>query len=463
MAHSPQIASSSLRLRSTLLAALGCAFGLTQAQIVTTGGLPLASCPDPAFPYQCVVEGAAKVVGVVGGYEKVRISRAVSGSSLDVNTGASLILNSSLVSADLVVGDNPGVGGSLTVRNGGTVNINVLVGDSGGFLIGPFAGPSTSASISGGSVVTVNKPGGPGVGAAVGVGFALGSHSTLLLDGGIGDFGSPALGATLTTTGNLSIGRQGQGEVSAFRHATINANIINMSVIDTAGSAVLYVGLNSTVNAAAVYAGIGLSLAGVPDPLSPNHGTGLVDLHLASSFLNAPLTLGTGGSLRGVGSVAGLLNYGGLLSPGNSPGTLTIGSGGYTDVGGHLVIELGTSGKDKLLVQGPVSMNGTTIDFRFIEGFAPAAGFTFDFIDSTESMVDVHGLNYNFTGLAPGFLFNVQPGSDGRLVFTALTPGVSVPEPSSLALALLAAALGSALAGGVGSSRRRHFRKPVRH
>ena len=112
---------------------------------------------------------------------------------------------------------------------------------------------------------------------------------------GIGNFGSPALGATLTTSGNLSIGRQGTGSVALTRNANLSANQINMSVIDGQGISSLVVGFQSTVNTAVVNAGIGYNAMGLGDRTVAAHGTAGVVVRDASSTLNSTLLLGTGG------------------------------------------------------------------------------------------------------------------------------------------------------------------------
>lgn len=130
-------------------------------------------------------------------------------------------------------------------------------------------------------------------------------------------------------------------------------------------------------------------------------------------------------------------NFGGTIRPGFSPGTLTI-LGDYVDVGGHIEIEIGSNGSDFLDVLGKLSLDGTTIEFKFIDGFAPDAGFSYDFIDA-DGLVDLTDVHYSFSGLQAGFQFDVRsdPGS-GILSFTALTAGTSVPEPGMPALLGLA-------------------------
>jgi hypothetical protein len=235
----PQPGRSIRRLVLSVVLAGGAA--AAQAQITTTGPNPgpLPDCPLAGLPWACIVNAPAQANGVVGNYEQLRIGQQGSGS-LTIGSGAELVLNSN-VRPDplLVVGDNVGASGALSVVNGGRLSINVPAAGNGliaGLFIGPFAAPSnappgplggpspsTVALIADGGVVSVTKQGGVGV-VRRWPGFGVGSNSSLVLDGGIGSFGSPAVGATLVTTGNLSIGREGTGVVSLNRNATASAD-----------------------------------------------------------------------------------------------------------------------------------------------------------------------------------------------------------------------------------------------
>ena len=108
-------------------------------------------------------------------------------------------------------------------------------------------------------------------------------------------------------------------------------------------------------------------------------------------------------------------------------------SGGVTKVS---VFGISSGQFSQLEATGNVSFSGGTVEFDFGNGFAPLKGQTFQFIDPPQS-VDVNGLTYSFTGLAPGFDFTVTPDSNG-LLFTALNNGIATttatPEPASLGL-----------------------------
>ncbi len=87
-----------------------------------------------------------------------------------------------------------------------------------------------------------------------------------------------------------------------------------------------------------------------------------------------------GGSLEGTGTIDGDLENGGTVSPGASPGTLSV-TGAYTQTAsGGLEIELGGTvagtGYDQLVVDGAAALDGTLV-VSLIDGFTPAAGQVF--------------------------------------------------------------------------------------
>lgn len=454
------------RPRLAALAAFAVLAGSAQADIVTLGPnpQPLPDCPWTAIglPGACLVMTAAQVRNTVGDISQLRIGRGGQGS-LSVGDGAWLVVNrTNLATApslipsvpDVVVGDDVGAAGALVVQGTGRLDLSVASSTQGGLVIGPFAapqgaqGPSTTMAILDGGHVSVSKPGGVGVGAGVFVGVGAGSSSSLYMDGGIDGFGSQAHRVRLDNTGNLSVGREGQGTVNLFRHADMTANIAYLAALGLDGRADLGVGLNSTFTAQGIYAGIGLGTGNdAYDAANPNHGSAVISTR-DTGVINAPIVLGTGGTLMGTGTVGpSVLNLGGTVKPGFSPGTLHI-AGSYTDVDGHIQIEIGPNGADFIDVAGDLSLSGTSIEFRFIDGFAPDAGFSYDFIDADGS-VTLDRVSFSFSGLQPGFGFSVgAPSADGVLTFVARTDGVALPEPPAAALLLLAglAAWGARLA-----------------
>ncbi|HVT26643.1 MAG TPA: autotransporter-associated beta strand repeat-containing protein, partial [Lacipirellulaceae bacterium] len=94
-------------------------------------------------------------------------------------------------------------------------------------------------------------------------------------------------------------------------------------------------------------------------------------------------TIDAGARLAGNGIIESIVHSTGTISPGGSPGTLTIGAL-EMDGNAALQIELGGttagSGYDRLVVEGAAMLDGT-LDVSFVNGFVPAAGDTFDVFD----------------------------------------------------------------------------------
>ena len=161
-------------------------------------------------------------------------------------------------------------------------------------------------------------------------------------------------------------------------------------------------------------------------------------LNAQGSFIN------DGGSFSGSGMVVttNFANISGSINPGNSPGTLTLNSSYTQSSSAGLIMEIagliGESEHDVLVVNGDASLAGD-ITFRFIDGFAPAMGQTFDLIEV--SGVVTGGFDtFTVENLLPGFLFDTQ-FNGGVFTLTALNDGQFIPEPTSaVVLGLMALA-----------------------
>jgi hypothetical protein len=213
--------------------------------------------------------------------------------------------------------------------------------------------------------------------------------------------------------------------------------------------------------------------------------------------------VGASGSITGSGMIVGdLENVEGIVAPGNSPGTLTI-DGDYTQgSGGTLAIEIAgnTPGDqyDRLVISGQASLAGT-LNVTLIDSFTPLDGDTFDILDFSSVSGDFDllnlpgGFDWNWDvntgvlsvgsvvgGLAGDYdgngvvdaadytIFQDNLGGDsavlngngsgavtvvqadylrwvanfGSSAAGSDSSGAAVPEPSSLALVLLAGSLG---------------------
>jgi hypothetical protein len=108
----------------------------------------------------------------------------------------------------------------------------------------------------------------------------------------------------------------------------------------------------------------------------------------------------------GTGTISGaVLNTGGMVKPGDTPGTLTI-NGNYTQgSGGTLTIELGGSAAGNysvLDVTGRASLQGT-VDFTTVNGFRPGA------VRSTVPSVELLSLDDSIRRAGKQLGFRLQP------------------------------------------------------
>jgi hypothetical protein len=132
--------------------------------------------------------------------------------------------------------------------------------------------------------------------------------------------------------------------------------------------------------------------------------------------------------------VTGNVKNGGILAPGTSPGTLSI-TGNYTqDPAGILQIELASnSNYDRLPISGTVALAGS-LQVSLLNNYSPVSGDTFDILSWTSETGTFSTLQLPSLGGTLGWdtskLYTI-----GRLSVT------TVPEPSSIALAVAAVSI----------------------
>jgi T5SS/PEP-CTERM-associated repeat protein len=146
------------------------------------------------------------------------------------------------------------------------------------------------------------------------------------------------------------------------------------------------------------------------------------------------LTVGPRGTLLGIGTVnAGnrLIN-GGIVSPGLSPGTLTIQGNYEQTAAGRMIVEaagMGAGEFDELVVTGNATLGGKLV-LEFLDGFAPRQGDALMFLDVGGTLAGQFA-NVELRNLAPEFQFDLRrDGPDMSVV--ALNDGIFVPPPPSI-------------------------------
>lgn len=125
---------------------------------------------------------------------------------------------------------------------------------------------------------------------------------------------------------------------------------------------------------------------------------------LITSSFNIPV----GESFSGSGTIEANLTNAGTLSPGSSPGTITIDGNFTQESTGTLAIELGgttpNTQHDQLVVTGEAALDGT-LDVSLIDEFSPSLGESFSILTYTSHTGSFDTLNLPTLGL--GFAWKV--------------------------------------------------------
>ena len=146
-------------------------------------------------------------------------------------------------------------------------------------------------------------------------------------------------------------------------------------------------------------------------------------------MLGPAVTVNGGGTLAGDGTVpATTVQSGGVLWPGNSPGTLTTGSLSL-ETGSTLYEELGgtTAGTqyDQTVIPagGSVALDSPSLDISFLPGFLPTIGEQFTIISNQSGSGVIGTFSQDSTYAPDGYIFgiNYAGGSGHDVVLTVLS------------------------------------------
>jgi T5SS/PEP-CTERM-associated repeat protein len=462
------------------LALLLAGLSSAHANVILGGGGDRSACPDPSF--------GACYIGVDG----ARAAEVPDNGSATFSFVGLGVQSSELPGVTFPAGPpaSPFPSGSLVIKPGATLSIAGTINPARPFDVALFVGLGNNSTgnlfVNGGTVQTpIMLIGEQDTRVSQGsVTVANGGHITASLDsasgaapvpgltaigigrglGSSGDLSVTGIGSSVSTTAaSVSIGRAGTATLQVTSGASFaSAGSLYASAADPAGtSSILVSGAGSTLSVGAgghVLVGIAADPATGSQlnqgflPTSTAHGTATLNV-TTGGVVNGAVVVGAGGTMRGNGTINGSLSsYGGTLSPGNSPGTLHVNGDFLMDGGVYLVEVAGTGAgmTDLIDVTGSASLTNATILFSFINGFAPSAGFTFDFLQASQGLA-FSNLTFQTQGLLPGFVFGTST-SNGAFVFTARTAGLAIPEPETLPLMLLG------LAGALVFGRRRMVR-----
>jgi len=139
------------------------------------------------------------------------------------------------------------------------------------------------------------------------------------------------------------------------------------------------------------------------------------------------VSVNSGSTLGGTGTVGAVTTTGGTVSPGDSPGILNVQGNVTLDPSSTFVAELNGSvpgtGFDQLSVTGAVNLSGSTLSRSL--GFTPPGGESFSIIRSTAPIVGTFkGLSEGATLLIGGHPFKISYAGGGghNVVLTVIGP-----------------------------------------
>ena len=378
--------------------------------------------------------GSQVSVNVANGGKMVTGGATISGSNASVTlTGGSgaanslwTLLKSGSLNGNLALNN----GGTLTINNGGGVSVAGQTNVSSGSTV------AVAGSAAGGADFT-------SAGLAIFGTFTLGpdSQATSTAATDIGDAVEVAQGGQIKLTDSSATLGGANMTIGSGSAVTAQSGVISINNRVTVGSG----GTLDVSGGGSLNAGLVLNKAAASQ-ISVGLGGSLKNF---GSVVALTVNIQAGGTVGGSGSFHAAVINGGKVAPGD-PQTLTI-SGSYTQQNGG-VLDLAIAGTDPALmdhldVSGEVSLeSGSVLELDCIDGFAPKAGQTFDFLafgsldplNSTFSSVEI-------TGLAAGFEYSVipDPTDPSGYELLALNDGIAttVPEPNAWIACAVAGAL----------------------
>ena len=187
---------------------------------------------------------------------------------------------------------------------------------------------------------------------------------------------------------------------------------------------------------------------------------GLLSVHNGAELRGQRIGLGGHGQIGGnLGRIhADVIGTDGRITPGNSPGRLEI--DGNVTLSGQASLELEIAGTqagtlyDVLQVSGNFQMTGGRVVLKFLDGFAPKPGDSFDLLQVAGTLALDSHTPVQVQGLQAGWQFDLQADNGRSLRLVSLNQGVSaVPEPAGWLLWLLGVAV---LGVGLKGRHRRH-------
>jgi hypothetical protein len=365
-------------------------------------------------------------------------STTINGGTLS-STGSGVITNAGTSTLDgVALSGTINAGGSTFRLQGNTGLTGANLTTTGGIVSIENSNVAlTSGSISYNGATAGSLPiEGTGTSAVIGPNFTV--------SGRISDIGNVVFvggtNRTLTNNGTLALNASGQATAitpSSFTNGATGAFLVTNGATATFNTA------NPLSNAGEILIGTSSAMSlGAGDTLNQTGGSttvnGTLNATNGTSLNIAGGTLGGTGTINFTGDGGILNNTGGTVSPGASPGTLTVNGSYAQGAGGTLLVELGGTGVgqfDLLDISGAASLDGLLFVSLF-GGFVPTVGQTFtimEFGSRSGAFTGVSSLNTGFT-----YSVSYSPTAATLRVETAGQVATAAPEPGTIALLALA-------------------------
>ncbi len=271
--------------------------------------------------------------------------------------------------------------GAFTVATSATVAGGTLSVASGGSLLVPIIA-ATGGSLDIAGTVTVSGGGGVTVGETLNV-----SNTGVLLSTTIDVTGDMDVAGSVTATGDLNVGGAlgvaSGGILSAQDDLDVTGDLDVSGAIHVSGKATVG-GLINVASSASL----------------------IIDEELETQDLDVDGTISAtdimvSGTLSGSGTITGDVTVGGILSPGNSPGTLVVVGSFVESANSTYLVEHAAGVTDKVEVTGAALID-TNVDVNVSVG-AGTDGFVDDILTATLGITgtydEVTGLDDNVVGL----------------------------------------------------------------
>jgi len=298
---------------------------------------------------------------------------SLQGDGLEIQSGATLTLTGSDASTlgslnldsggelDGAAGQTLAVSGTFAWGNGGTGNTTLnntvtLAGADMAVTAGAVTMDNTSTFMLDGGSVSTSSPVTLGASLTVASGTAFSTTSTMAPNSTVTGSGATFTAAGLSGTGSFGVGT--------------NALVLDGGTTTLASGDILSSG-SLTISDGTLDAGSGSSVSPSSTTISGGELEDAGTLGGTSTTISGGILLDTGsvsgsvsvtsGTLDGTGTVSGSVdNTGGTVSPGDAPGTLTVGTTYTQGSGATLAIEIDSSTSfSQLAVSGSATLAGT--------------------------------------------------------------------------------------------------------